>query len=82
MKAYLVCQIPAEHEGRLCEPIGIALTESEAVAMCEGPDDCVVELEAGHRYPIGEKLPLDVRHWWPLPVESSAGQATEVVTAG
>ena len=66
MKIYLVARFPCEHKGQLCEPIGLALTESEAVAMCEQPIDSMMELEAGVKYPIGQRLSHDVRSWYPL----------------
>lgn len=82
MKIYFVSRVPCEHKGQLCEPIGVALTEAEAIAMCACTNDAVVELEAGVRYQPGQVLPADVRHWFPLCPNAKAVRPTEPARAG
>jgi hypothetical protein len=60
-KIYVALRVPCEHGGRLAEPLGAALTEAEAVAMCSTPYDSVVELDAGRLYPPGETIEGGVR---------------------
>jgi hypothetical protein len=67
MTLFFVYRVPptSESDGRLVEPLGFALTQEEALAMCSGESDTVVDVETGKVYPSGENLPDDTRLWRP-----------------